>query len=376
VSVDAGERHLSPPVRRGGRDERREATLRALTAGIGAQCAYCGRVLPELSPRGGRPTPYCAPDPERYGNWGAKVITCAMLDEQREIWVHLYGPQPITPLDLAALDGTLATALSALDPLRTVVGELSTRVTGEAADALAAKASAEEQGQQARAEATQAIAERDQALAEASAARQEAADAIAAREDAARQASEALQARDQALVDQRAAEQIRDDAVRTKQAALDKVTQSQDRVADLQQVLERERQESAAQREQLRAAHVQALQELQTSLAHRQDERLQAQAAEFRQQTQSAATAAEARIDAVTSQLTAASQSYAQSLAPLHQQLSDLRRDLDAATAATRSEQRRLTDLRAALTRALEQQTDEPTLRQALSELLGADQET
>ncbi|WP_273941432.1 hypothetical protein [Kutzneria chonburiensis] len=316
MSVDAGERHLSPPVRRGSRDERREATLRALTAGIGAQCAYCGRALPELSPRGGRPTPYCAPDPERYGNWGAKVITCAMLDEQREIWVHLYGPQPITPLDLTALDGTLATALAALDPLRTVVGELSTRVTGEASDALAAKASAEEQRQQARAEASQAIAERDQALAEASAARQEAADAIAARETAVRQASEALQARDQALADQRAAEQLRDDAVRTKQAALDKVTQSQDRVADLQQALERERQDSAAQREQLRAAHVQALQELQTSLAHRQDERLQSQATEFRQQAQSAATAAEARIDALTSQLTAASQSYAQSLAP------------------------------------------------------------
>jgi chromosome segregation ATPase len=361
VSVDAGERHLSPPVRRGGRDERREATLRALTAGTGAQCAYCGRALPELSPRGGRPTPYCAPDPERYGNWGAKVITCAMLDEQREIWVHLYGPQPITPLDLTALDGTLATALAALDPLRTVVGELSARVTGEAADALAAKETAEQQRQEALAEATRAIAERDQAQAEASAARQEAADAIAAKETAERHAAEALQARDQALAEQRAAEQVRDDAVRTKQEALDKVTQAQDRVADLQQMLERERQESAAQREQLRADHVRALQELQTSLAQRQDERLQAQAAEFRQQAQAAASAAEARIDALTSQLTAASQSYAESLAPLHRQLSDLRRELDAATAAAQAEQRRLADLRG----------DEAALRQALRDLLG-----
>jgi hypothetical protein len=368
VSVDAGERHLSPPVRRGGRDERREATLRALTAGTGAQCAYCGRALPELSPRGGRPTPYCAPDPERYGNWGAKVITCAMLDEQREIWVHLYGPQPITPLDLGALDGSLATVVAALDPLRSVVGELSTRVTGEAADALAAKETAEEQRQEARVEADRAAAERDRALAEASAARQETADAIAAKEAAERQAAEALKARDQALAEQRVAEQLRDDAVRTKQQALDKVSQSQDRVADLQQVLERERQESARQREQLRADHVQALQELQTSLAQRQDERLQAQAAEFRQQAQAAATAAEARIDALTSQLTAASQSYAESLAPLHQQLSDLRRDLDQAAAATQAEQRRLADLRAALARAVDQPIDEEALRALLGQ--------
>jgi hypothetical protein len=373
VSVDAGERHLSPPVRRGGRDERREATLRALTAGTGAQCAYCGRALPELSPRGGRPTPYCPADPERYGNWGAKVITCAMLDEQREIWVHLYGPdQPMTPMDLGALDGSLTTVLAALDPLRSVVGELSTRVTGEAADALAAKETAEEQRQEARAEADRATAERDRALAEASAARQEAADAIAAKEAAERAAAEALMARDQALAEQRAAEQVRDDAVRTKQEALDKVTQSQDRVADLQQVLERERRESAQQREQLRADHVQALQELQASLAQRQDERLQAQAAEFRQQAQAATKAAETRIDALTSQLATASQSYAESLAPLHQQLSDLRRDLDRATVATQAAQRGTADLRAALAQRLDEHTDEAALRQALHDLLAA----
>ena len=355
MSVDAGERQLIPPTRRGGRDERREATLRALTAGMGAQCAYCGRALPELSPRGGRPTPYCAAEPARYGNWGAKVITCAMLDEQREIWVHLYGPQPITPMDLGALDGSLTTVLAALDPLRSVVGELSTRVTGEAADALAAKETADEQRAEARAEADRAIAERDHALAEASTARQETADALAAKEAAERAAVDALTARDQALSDQRAAEQVRDDAVRTKQEALDTVTRAQDRVADLQQVLERERQESAQQREQLRADHVTALQDLQVSLSQRQDERLQSQAAEFRQQAQAAATASDSRIDALTSQLATASQTYAASLAPLHEQIASLRQDLARETSAVQKAQQQWEQLRTDLRHALEQ---------------------
>ncbi|WP_345031841.1 hypothetical protein [Kutzneria kofuensis] len=86
-----------------------------MTAGMGAQCAYCGRPLPELSPRGGRPTPYCPADPERYGNWGAKVITCAMLTSSARSGCTLYGPdQPMTPLDLGALDGSLTTVLAAL----------------------------------------------------------------------------------------------------------------------------------------------------------------------------------------------------------------------------------------------------------------------
>lgn len=315
-----------------------------------AHCAYCGRVLPELSPRGGRPTPYCAADPKRYGNWGAKVITCAMLDEQREIWVHLYGPdQSITPMDLGALDGSLTTVLAALDPLRSVVGELSSRITGEAADALAAKETAEDQQREARAETERAVAERDRALAEASEARQQTADAIAAREAAERVAADALTARDQALADQRAAEQVRDDAVRTKQEALDKVAQAQDRVADLQQVLERERQESAQQREQLRVDHLRALQDLQASLAQRHDERLQAQAAELRQQAQSATTAAEARIDALTTQLAAASQTYAQSLAPLHEQIAALRQELAGEKAKTQEARQRWDQLRADL---------------------------
>ncbi|MBB5897780.1 hypothetical protein ACFFS4_12305 [Kutzneria kofuensis] len=371
MSVDAGERHLSPPARRGTRDERREATLRALTAGMGAQCAYCGRPLPELSPRGGRPTPYCPADPERYGNWGAKVITCAMLDEQREIWVHLYGPdQPMTPLDLGALDGSLTTVLAALDPLRSVVGELSDRVTGEAADALAAKEAAENQQSEARAEADRAMAERDRALAEAAEAREQAADALAVKDAAERLAAEALAARDQALADQRAAEQVRDEAVRTKQEALDKVAQSQDRVADLQQVLERERQESARQREQLRVDHLQAMQELQASLASRHDERIQAQADEFRKQAQAATAAAEARIDDLTGQLARASQTYAESLAPLHQQLSSLRQELDREAAAKQAAEQRVMDLRAALAHRLDQAGDDEALRQTLRDLL------
>ena len=350
-------------------------TLRALTAGPGARCAYCGRELPEISPRGGRPTPYCPADPERYGNWGAKVITCAMLDEQREIWVHLYGPeQSITPMDLGTLDGSLATVLSALDPLREAVGELSTRVTGEASDALAAKDAAERQRQEAQQETDRAVAERDRALTEASEAREQAAQAQTERAAADQLAAEALTARDQALADRRAAEQVRDEAVRTKQEALDKVAQSQDRVDTLHQVLERERTESAQQRERLRVDHLAALQELQATLAHRHDERLHAQADELRRQAQAATTASETRIDDLTGQLARASQTYAESLAPLHEQIASLRQDLAREVAAVAEGQRRLAKLHADLRVGLAPDdaigVDEATLRQRIQAVI------
>lgn len=352
-------------MRRGTRDERREETLRALTAGPGARCAYCGRELPEISPRGGRPTPYCPADPERYGNWGAKVITCAMLDEQREIWVHLYGPdQPITPMDLGTLDGSLKTVLSALDPLRSAVGELSGRVTGEAADALAAKETAEQQRLDAQAETDRATAERDRALAEAAEAREQAANALTIKETAERLAAEALAARDQAVAEQRAAEQVRDEAVRTKQEALDKVAQSQDRVGELQNVLERERTEAAQQREQLRVDHLAAMQELQASLARRHDERIHAQADELRKQAQAATTAAEARIDDLTGQLARASQIYAESLAPLHEQIGALRQDVVRETSAAQAARQQWELLRADLGHGLEHDPDDATFRQ------------
>jgi DNA repair exonuclease SbcCD ATPase subunit len=372
VSVDAGERRMTPPVRRGSREQRREATLRALSGGAGARCAYCGRELPEVSPRGGRPTPYCPVDPERYGNWGAKVITCAMLDEQREIWVHLYGPdQPMTAVDLGALDNGLAALVGALEPVHTTVAELSARVTGEAADALAAKAAAEDRCQQARDEADQARAERDRALSEAAAAidqaaqaREQAANDRAEREAAERRAAEALKERDQAVAEQRAAEKARDDAHTVREQALDKVSQSQALVTELQGALDNERTAAAQQREGLRLEHAEAMQQLRDVLTRDADARVRSQAEEFDQRLRAAQAAAAERADALTEQLAAASRAYAEALAPLHDQIGALRQDVAREQAAGQ----RLAAFRATLAQSVD--ADEPTLREAVRTVL------
>ena len=346
-------------MRRGGREERREATLRALTAGVGARCAYCGRELPEISPRGGRPTPYCPADPERYGNWGAKVITCAMLDEHREIWVHLYGPdQPMTSVDLGALDSGLAALVGALEPVRATVAELSARVTGEAAEALAAKASAEDWCQQAREEADQAIAERDRALAEAADAREQAAADRAERGAAERRAAEALKERDQAVADQRAAEQARDDAHTVRQQALDKVSESQALVTELQGALDNERAAALRRREQQRLDHAEAMQQLRDALIRDADARVRGQAEEFDERLRLAQEAAAERVDALTDQLAAASRTYAEALAPLHDQIGTLRQDLMREQAQARHQ---LEAFRTTLSQGID--ADEPTLR-------------
>ncbi|MFI9379634.1 hypothetical protein [Kutzneria sp. NPDC052558] len=382
MSVDAGERRLVPPVRRGDREERREATLRALTAGGGARCAYCGRELPEISPRGGRPTPYCPADPERYGNWGAKVITCAMLDEHREIWVHLYGPdQPMTAVDLGALDTGLAALVDALEPVQATVADLSARVTGEAADALAAKASAEERCQQALADADrataerdQALAERDRALAEAAEAREQAAADRSEREAADRRAAEALRERDQAVADQRAAERARDDAHTVRQQALDQVSQTQALVAELQSTLDTERAAALQHREQLRLDHAEATQQLRAALTLDADTRLRAQAADFDQRLHAVQSVAADRADSLTTQLADASRTYAESLAPLHDQIASLRTDLARAQSELLAATQRLDMFRATLRQALD--ADEPTLRLAARTALGPGQDT
>jgi len=322
-----------------------------------------------MSPRGGRPTPYCPAEPERYGNWGAKVITCAMLDEHREIWVHLYGPdQPMTSVDLGALDSGLAALAGALEPVKATVAELSTRVTGEAAEALAAKASAEDRCQQAREEADQAIAERDRALAEAADAREQAAADRAERAAAERQAAEALAERDQALADRRAAEKARDDAHTVRQQALDKVGQSQDLVTQLQGTLDNERAAAMQRREQQRLDHAQAMEQLRAALTEDADARVRGQTEEFDQRLRAAQSAAAERADALTEQLAAASRTYAEALAPLHDQIGTLRYDVMREQAEVRAAGQRLESFRTALSQGVD--ADEPALRLAVRAVL------
>lgn len=266
-----------PPVRRGSRDERREATVRALADGREAHCAYCGHPLPPLSPRGGRPTPYCVADPERYGQWGAKVISCAMLDEHREIWVTVYGAdQPMTSLDTQALETHLSGALTALNPLTEQIDALRTHITGQTTAALAAQADAEaardvalEKERVARAEQAGAMAAAEHAVAEAEAARQRAEADHVELVAAAAMAAQAVKDRDDAIA-------ARDEADRTRQRALEQVTATQDRIAALQTELAGERISALDRLEHANRAADRAQQALRAELEHRLREQAEA----------------------------------------------------------------------------------------------------
>lgn len=342
-----------PPARHGGRDERREATLRALAGDGDAHCAYCGRTLPPIPPQGGRPTPYCAPDPQRYGRWGAKVITCAMLDEHREIWVTVYGPdQPMTVLDTRVLDAHLADALTALDPLTSHIGALRGQVTGQTAAALAARADAEtardtaqEQARIAQAERADALAAAQRATAQAREARDQAdADSAAARA--------AEQATARALADRDTAIRARDEADQARQRALEQVTATQDRVGALQAELAGERATALERLEQGRRDADAAQQALRTALTTQHENRLREQAEDFDTRARAIQAAADQRVTELATRLAQATRSYADSLAPLHAQLDALRTELTARTTEAADLRRQLDDTRAAVSHA------------------------
>ncbi|WP_406632307.1 hypothetical protein [Amycolatopsis sp. WGS_07] len=341
-----------PPIRRGSREERREATVRALAAGDEAGCAYCGRPLPPIPRQGGRPTPYCPADPERYGKWGAKVVTCAMLDEQREIWVTVYGPdQPMTLLDTQALDEQLGSALSALDPLHAELSALRTHVTDQTAAAIAAREEAESARDEAVEQARAANAERAQAV--------NAAEEARAAEAEARQQSEAdRKERDAALADaaaarkaQAAALAVRDEAENNRQRALEQAAAAHDRVTALQREISALRATAVEDLEQARRAAAEAQQELRTSLTAEhesrmrdQERRLREQAAEADERVRGVQAAADQRVAESAAQLSEATKGYAETLAPLHAELGELR----ARVAAQQAELDELHQLREA----------------------------
>ncbi|MFB9928639.1 hypothetical protein ACFORO_44230 [Amycolatopsis halotolerans] len=327
-----------PPIRRGSREERREATVRALAAGDEAGCAYCGQPLPPIPRQGGRPTPYCPADPERYGRWGAKVVTCAMLDEQREIWVTVYGPdQPMTLLDTQALDEQLGSALSALGPLHAELSALRTHVTDQTAAALKAREEAEaardealEQARVANAERAHAVAAAEEArAAEAEAKKQSEVDR-AERDSALSNASAARKAQEAALA-------VRDEAENNRQRALEQAAAAHDRVTGLQREISALRATAVEDLEQARRDAAEAQQELRTSLAAEHESRLRDQelrmrehAAEADERVRGVQLAADQRVAESAAQLSQATKGYAETLAPLHAELGELRARVSA----------------------------------------------
>ncbi|SEO83138.1 hypothetical protein [Amycolatopsis saalfeldensis] len=342
MEQEAAETSEDAPARRGSREERREATLRAIAADGVGHCAYCGRRLPPLPSRGGRPTPYCPADPGRYGQWGAKVISCAMLDENREIWVQVYGPdQSMTHVDVQVVDDRAATLLAALEPVRDELTSLRTRIADETLSALSDKAAADTARDQALVLADQATAKRDQASAEAEQARLQAEDDRAGLLAARQEARAAVKERDQAAAARQSARQAKDIAEADRQRALDQVAAAQDRVTALQNTLAGERAEAVERLDRLRQDADRQQQQLRASLTEDWEHRLRTRTDEFADQLHGAREAADQRIADLSGQLTAATRQYADALAPLHEQLAGLRTELaERAAAATELQQR------------------------------------
>lgn len=358
---DVSEEMAVPPTRRGSRDERRDETVRLLGSGQEARCAFCGTVLPPIPARGGRPTPYCPADPQRYGKWGAKVITCALLDECREIWVRIYGAdQPMTPVDLRTLDERAATVLAAMDPLRDEVTALRARVTDEAAVALTAKADADRQRAEAETRAHTADADRARAVDEAEQSRAQARADQAERVAAQQVADQAVKDRDDALARQKAAEKDKDQATADRERVLTQLAAAHERIGEVQNSLASERASALEQLDQLRRDADLARHELRTALTAEFDERLRARTAEFEQHLTAVRTAADDRAADLTRQLTEATERYADTLRPLHDQLTTLRTHLTDQTTTSTALRGELDDLRAALKQALDQTGDDP----------------
>jgi chromosome segregation ATPase len=364
------EDRLVPPRRQATREQRREATLRALAAGEEALCAYCGEVLPPIPSRGGRPTPYCPADAERYGQWGAKTITCAMLDEHREMWVQVYGPnQPMTHLDVHALDERLASLHAVLDPVRDEVAGLQAHVSTELRAALQARDSADAERREAREQVRAAAAQRDEALVEAAGARDDAEAARTAQAEEHARAAQAIRDRDQAIAARNAAQHDAETARGDRQHALAQLNTAQQRIAELQNTLAGERATALEQLDQLRREEEQAREAQRLSLTEECEQRLRAQAEDFTQRLRAGQADADRRITELAGQLSEATRSYAGSLAPLHDRIAALQAELAEQAGKAADAWQQVDDVRKDLARCLEL-TDADTIRDLLQATL------
>jgi chromosome segregation ATPase len=299
-----------------------------------------------------------------------------MLDENREIWVQVYGPdQSMTHVDVQVVDDRAATLLAALEPVRDELTTLRTRIADETVAALAGKVAADAAREQALVQADQATAKRDKALAQAEQARRQAEDdhaGLVAAEQAARAAGEE---RDQAVADRRAAQRAKDSAEADRQRALEQVAAAQDRVTELQNTLAGERAGTVERLDRLRQEADREHQKLRASLTEDRERRLQARTDEFTDQLHRVQATADQRIADLTGQLTAATRQYADALGPLHEQLAGLRTELaERAAAAAELRQHRDT-LRLTARRLLEHVGDE-TLRRRFAATLHDPAET
>lgn len=356
------------PRRHGSREERREVTLAALGSGREAFCAYCGHRLPPVPPTGGRPTPYCPAEADRYGRWGAKIITCAMLDEHREIWVTVYGPaQPMTTLDTHTLDQRADDLTGVVRPLLSELAALRTRAGEELRAALHTAAEAEKASEQAVKDARAANDEKLLALEDSRQARQAATEAAAAASVDQIRAARAATERDTAIAERDLAVTDRDTARSDQQAALNSLTEAHRSITDLQNTLaaeragvldtlQRTRREADTARDRLRL-------ELETT--HRQ------RVAELTDRLDAQRVDTDRRVAELSHQLTTATNTYATTLAPLHQRITTLERQLSDQQAHAQTADERLTRLHTTLEGLLADDTEEHLLRERLLAVLG-----
>lgn len=381
VAADEGV-PVPPAFRRG--DERRA---------VGANpelCAFCQRHARRAGGRSGPRPQHC--DHVWSTDDKGKPVTCARLDEAHDLWLAVYGGTgPVSDLDVAAQARHLAdlrTAVealfAALDPVRGDVTQLDQRLTGEVADALARAERAASDAERARRETQDARAARDQAIKDREAAERGAADARRAE-------GAALVERDEANAAARtAAERETDERTRANglftllQAAnktnaeqagtigeltgannqlTTQVDELSRKVTELEGRLEQERAAArteaenaatAAQKklDQLREAHVQALDTQRTELAR---EHRAAQQELTGQITGLTTELALARADAATAKTSA--ERNLQTAADLRKELDRLRNRLVRLAAAPEASE---SPLQAAILALLDESPDQP----------------
>jgi DNA anti-recombination protein RmuC len=125
--------------------------------------------------------------------------------------------------------------------------------------------------------------------------------------------------------------------------------------------------------DRVRHEETQARQNLRATLTEEHEQRLRASAADFDQRTRAMHAETDRRVAELNNQLASATRTYAEALAPLHDQLTGLRAELAERTTTATGLRRKLDDLRTAVGGALDETTDEEPLRHRISAALERD---
>ncbi|ONI79828.1 hypothetical protein ALI144C_24145 [Actinosynnema sp. ALI-1.44] len=294
-----------------------------------------------------------------------------MLDEHREIWVQIYGPdQPMTQMDVGVLDDRLSHIKGAVTPLLAELTAIQGYVSSQVAAAVAERDDAQTARHQAEQHMAAANTERDQAQADARTARTAAEADRAERDEANARATTAETAATQAATAQQTAETARDDAQRERQQALQQVSDMQQRVTELQTTLQSERIATVDSLARLRAEHTEDAARLRSTLLADYEQKLAEQNQNHASVEDQIRRTAEARVDALTRQLAQAAQDYAQTLAPLHSEKATLAQRLAEHTTRAEQIQRRLDTLTTGLAELVDQLPQDNTISTQLTQLL------